>query len=120
MHLAGTLNSHIGDYDAKIKKAYKLSKPAQLLDTIPGISYYSAVHIASAIGDISRFPSDDELASYAGMVPRIYQSGNVRRDRGLKHGDKLLNWILIQDANVAVKASKRFRKYYLKKRRKNK
>ena len=83
------------------------------------MSTYSAVHIASAIGDINRFPTDEKLASYAGLVPRIYQSGERRIDRGRKHGDKLLTWILIQDANVAVKVSKRFRKYYLKKRKRS-
>lgn len=113
------LNEVIGQYDAKILEKYNLSEVAQRLDTIPGISTYSAVHIASAIGNISRFPSDEELASYAGLVPRIYQSGDRRIDRGRKHGDKLLTWILIQDANVAVKVSRRFKKYYLKKKRRS-
>ena len=90
----------------------------KLLDTIPGVGVYSAVHIASAIGDITRFPSDEELASYAGIVPRTYQSGGTRIDKGLKHGDKLLRWILVQDAYAAVRLSRRFRRLYMKSKRK--
>ena len=117
IHIGGTLTGHIGDYDAKIRKIYDSSKEAQLLDTIPGVSYYSAVHIASAVGDIKRFVSDEELASYAGLVPRIYQSGDTRFDTGLVHGDKQLRRILVQDANAAVLYSRRFRKLYLRKKR---
>lgn len=119
IRLTSVLNDDISDYDAKVVAKYRISKEAQLIDTVPGISNYSAVHIMSAIGDIRRFSSDEQLVSYAGLAPKVYQSGETRIDRGLKHGDKLLNWILIQDANAAIRSSKKFRKYYLKvKRRK--
>lgn len=74
----------------------------------------------SAIDDIKRFPSDQELASYAGLTPRIYQSGDRRIDKGLKHGDKLFNWILIQVTHAAVRTKKKtkLKTYYLKKLRK--
>ena len=90
------------------------------MDTIPGISHYSAVHIASSIGDISRFPTHNELASYAGLAPIVRQSGDRRRDGGLKRkSDKQLRWILIQDAHSAVRRKGKLRKYYLKKVRRN-
>jgi len=108
----------IGDYGRRIYAAFQFNEQAKILDTIPGISYLSAITILAEIGDIKRFPSDEELASYAGLAPRIYQSGEVRRDKGLKHGDKILKSILIQDAHTTIKCSKRFRKYYLKKKRK--
>lgn len=123
LRLAGILTSEIDDYNAKILEKYKSSKEAQLLDTIPGVDYYAAVHMMSAIDNIGRFPSDEELASYASLTPRIYQSGDKRWDRGLKHGDKLLNWILIQCTHAAIRKTgeNKLRKYYLRKlRRKGK
>jgi len=51
------IEEEIKEYDTEIYSEYKSNKEAQLLDTIPGISYYSAVHIMSVIGDIKRFPS---------------------------------------------------------------
>ncbi len=116
--VAGVINSEIEDYDIKIAEKFGASKEAQLLETIPGVGKYSAVHIMSAIGDIKRFPSDEELASYAGLTPKIFQSGETRVDKGIRHGDKLLNWILIQDAHAAVMRKGKLRKYYLKQKRK--
>ena len=119
VHVAGVLTSEIWDYDQKIEETYEVSKYTKLLDTIPGISHYSAVHIASSIADISRFPTHNELASYAGLAPIVRQSGERRRDGGLKRkSDKQLRWILIQDAHGAVKRKGKLRKYYLKKVRK--
>lgn len=112
------IEDEIGGYNTEIYHEFQSSKEAQLIETIPGVGHYSAIHIMSAIGDISRFPSDEELASYAGLVPRIYQSGEVRYDKGLKKGDGQLKSILIQDALAAIRSSKRLRKYYMKKKRK--
>jgi len=116
--VAEVLNDEIDDYDKKISERFEDSKEAQLLVTVPGIGKYSAVHIMSAIGDIHRFPSDEELASYAGLTPKVFQSGSTRIDKGIRHGDKLLNWVLIQDAHAAVMRKGKLRKYYLKQKRK--
>lgn len=116
--LALYIKQEICDYNTEIYKEYLSSKDAQLLSTMPGIGYYAAVHILSSIGDIRRFPSDEELASYAGLVPKIRQSGETIYSQGLKHGDRELKWIMVQCANAAIRSSKRLRKYYLRKRRK--
>lgn len=119
VHIAGVIDTEIGDYDKKVEKNYKVSEYAKLLDTIPGVAHYSAVHVASSIVDISRFPTDGELASYADLVPIVRQSGDRRIDKGLKRkSDKLLRWVLIQDAHAAVRRKGRLRQYYLRKRRK--
>jgi transposase len=121
LHLALIIDDEVQDYDNKLTSECWQNKNARLLDTIPGIGQYSAMHIISAIGDIKRFPSDEELASYAGLVPRIYQSGETTYTKGLKQGEKSLKWILIECAHKAVRTSKRLRKYYRKKlRKKNK
>lgn len=121
LYLSLMINDDVHDYDHKLRFECQKNDAAQLLDTIPGVGYYSAMHILSAIGDIKRFPSDEELASYAGLVPRIYQSGDTQYSRGLKQGEKSLKYVLIESAHTAVKTSKRFKKYYKKKlRKKNK
>lgn len=111
-------DDEIQSYDDKIADKYATMEYTKLLDTIPGISTYSAVHIASAIGDIHRFPSDEELASYAGVVPKTRQSGETRIDMGLRHGDRQLKCILVQVANASIKRSSRLRRLYLKMKKK--
>ncbi|EKF61538.1 hypothetical protein QWE_03175 [Agrobacterium albertimagni AOL15] len=52
------------------------------LMTIAGVNSVVATAVIAAIGDISRFPTPDRLASYFGLTPRVRQSG----DRGAIHG----------------------------------
>jgi len=64
------------EIENRIALAVKDDKRINLLMTIPGINVYSAAVIISEIDDISRFPTKENFASYAGLVPRQDQSGN--------------------------------------------
>jgi len=55
------------------------STDARLLLTIPGVGAVNAAYLLSQIGDISRFPDPGKLCAYAGLVPRVHQSGTVLR-----------------------------------------
>ena len=50
-----------------------------MLATIPGVAELLGLTIASEIGEVSRFPSARRLVGYAGLVPRIKQSGQSSR-----------------------------------------
>ena len=118
--LGQRVKEDVTDYDGEVNREFENNPQAQLLATHPGVGAYAAVHIMSAIGDVNRFPSDEQLASYAGVVPKTWQSGNTTRTKGLKQGDKLLKWILVQCAHAAVRTRCKYRKLYLKKTRKTK
>lgn len=98
-----------GDYDE-----------AELLMTIPGISYFSALLMLAEIGDIDRFPDPEKLCSYAGLVPRVYQSGEHRWSGSIKKDrDKFLQWILIECTWIHVGcADSQLTRYYRKKKSK--
>ena len=106
--------------DEIIQEKAKEDNDAILLTTIPGISYYSALLIKSEIGDVNRFPNKFKLISYAGLCPSIKQSGNKEiKGHITKQGSRMLRWILIQCANVAIRHDEYLRNFYLriKKRR---
>jgi transposase len=48
----------------------------KLLMTLPGVSQHTAQALLAAIGDVSRFPDADSLASYLGLVPSTRQSAS--------------------------------------------
>lgn len=56
----------------------------QLLTSIPGIGPTIANTLITEIGDIKRFPSGKSLVAYAGLDPKVKQSGI-----SLKHNTKL-------------------------------
>jgi len=80
---------------------------AQLLMTIPGIGYITAMYIIAEIEDISRFPSYRNLASYAGLVPSLHASGEKeRRGKITKQGSRYLRIALIEAAQAITRMKK--------------
>ena len=54
----------------------------KILMSVPGVSFKLAASILAEISDINRFDSPEKLASYAGLVPSVYQSGGKTKLRG--------------------------------------
>jgi len=78
----------------------------QLLDTIPGVDQKVAEAIIAEIGvDMSRFPSDRHLASWAGLCPGNNESAGKRKSGKTRKGDRWLKRSLIE-ASLAVSRSK--------------
>src|SRR6185295_5824612 len=48
------------------------------LDQRPGFGPVFSVTVRAEVGTITRFPDGPHLASYAGLVPRVAQSGGRR------------------------------------------
>jgi transposase len=75
-----------------------------LLVTAPGFGWINAFTVASEIGDIGRFASPAKLCGYAGLCPRVRQSGATdRRGPISKHGPRYLRWGLFEAALNACK-----------------
>ena len=82
-----------------LRSKYGRVKPVQLLMSVPGIGLLSALTLYAEICDIKRFLNPEKLAHYAGLVPRVRQSGEkTRMGRETRGCDKWLKWILIEAA----------------------
>ena len=76
----------------------------QLLSTIPGISQLSAAVITAEIGiDMSRFPTEGHLISWAGLCPKNDESAGKRRSTRMRKGAPWLKTMLIQCAWAATR-----------------
>ena len=110
--LAGQLR----ELDREIGKRTKASPVAQALEEIPGIGPFLAWLLIAEIGDIRRFPTAKHLASYTGLVPSLYASGEHRWGGAItKQGSTVLRWGLVQAAHRAA-LSPRFQDYYQRQR----
>jgi transposase len=109
----GLLDAYLAVIDTVTEQITKLERlineraaalpEAQLLLTIPGVSYYSALLITAELGEINRFDSAKQVVSYAGLDPVIRESGDTRIEGGIsKRGNSNLRYVLVQCANVAV------------------
>jgi transposase len=76
---------------------------ATLLMHLPGFAVINAMTVLSAIGTVDRFPKSSKLVSYAGLDPRVHQSGeSLRIGRISKQGRRELRTTMIQVAWTAV------------------
>jgi transposase len=64
---------------------------------LPGIGPVLGAVIAAEIGDITRFGKPGQLASWAGLTPRHYESDTrVIRGHVSKQGSRMLRWALVE------------------------
>lgn len=98
----------------RIRKYASKSEDVKLMMTIRGVDYYLASLLSSYIGDIGRFPSDDHLASYFGIVPANRDSANIRRrGRMAKEGPAVARWVLSIMVDTVTKYNRPMKDYYL-------
>jgi len=113
VRVAEVLTVLIAEITTTIKQLVAASPQAQLLMTIPGVSYYSALLILSEIGEVGRFPSAKHLCSYAGLVPSVYSSGSKSfHGRITKQGSRWLRWICVEISIHAANGDARFQSLY--------
>jgi transposase len=99
-----TLSVKIEELDREIRSEASDDAQLKLLMSIPGIGVVLGHLILAEIGDIKRFLSSGKLASYAGIVPSLHESGTSRRRGGItKQGNKYLRWAFVEAAHVAVR-----------------
>jgi transposase len=82
----------------------KYEKESEKLQQIKGIAEKSAETIIAEIGtDMSRFPTPDHLAKWAGTTPGLRETADKRKPVGRKPGNQYITTAMIQVAWVAVR-----------------
>ena len=96
------LDRRIGPVDSELAPLARADDRAQLLQTIPGVGPLIGLTFAAEIGDVARFSSASKLVGYAGLAPRISQSGERSATGRLsKAGPRTLRWAAVEAANQA-------------------
>lgn len=109
------IGTHIKTVTERINEMARDDADAILLKTMPGVGYYGALLLKAEIADIGRFPSADKLCAYAGLIPRVHQSGEIHRSgRITKEGSSWIRWQMVQSANIAVRTNPRLNAFYEK------
>jgi len=79
-----------------------LKQCTELLESIPGVGSASVAHLLLALSGYHGFTHAKQAAAYAGLEPRINQSGDwTGKTRLSKTGDALLRKALYMNALVA-------------------
>lgn len=100
------LNIHIKNLDEEIDNFMKPEEKqaSKMIQDVTGIGSTSAQAIISVIGtDMSRFPSDSHISSWAGLCPGNNESAHKRKTGRTRKGNALLRETLVLCAHSAVK-----------------
>ena len=112
------ITAAINDVDSKIESLIAsdpdYENAVELLCTIPGVKYDSAITIISEIGiDMSQFCSSKRLCCWAGLTPGSNESAGKKKSVRITRAGVYLKPALVQCAHAAVKSDKS--PYYKKK-----
>jgi transposase len=92
--------------------AHELPLYERLL-TIPGIGRVLGMTITMEVGDIKRFKTDGDFASYCRTVDaKRLSNGKAKADNNQKCGNAYLAWALVEAANFARRFDEPCRRWY--------
>lgn len=99
------LEREIQELEAEIERLIApYQREKELLETIPGIKQDAAASILAESGpDMSHFPSDAHLASWAGVCPANHESNGKKKRKKNQRGNKGLKSVLCQCSWAAIR-----------------
>jgi transposase len=81
--------------------------------TLPGIGRILGMTITMEVGDIQRFQTDGDFASYCRLVDAQHLSNGKRKaDQNQKCGNKYLSWAFVEASNFARRYDEHCRRWY--------
>jgi transposase len=105
------IEQQIECFETRMRDTFCSCRELELLQTLPGVGFILAMVILVEIGDINRFPSAPQLASYAGATPRVHASGDkTRYGRVRPDVNRYLKWAYVEAGN-SVCRTQRFHPY---------
>jgi transposase len=82
---------------------------------MPGIGPLLGLTFAAEIGEVARFRSPGKLIAYAGLAPRVSQSGERSQTGALsKAGSRTLRWAAVEAAHQAWRPANPWHGHYLR------
>ncbi len=89
------------------------SEDVKLLMSIQGVNFYLASLYSSYVGDARRFPDDDHLNSFFGIIPVTKDAGGKqKRGRMSKEGPSIARWTLAVMVDTVMRYNPEIKRYY--------
>ena len=90
--------------EQKLNALGKEDPKIRLLRTIPGVGARLSEALVAVIDDPRRFRDGKQVSSYLGMVPRLYESGQMSRNGHItRAGNAMLRGLLVEVSWLALR-----------------
>ena len=113
LKLLEELNQQIRELSQEAQTQAEQHPKAQMLMSHPGVGPILALATVLTLGDVQRFESSKQVASYIGLIPCEASSG-VRRWLGSisKQGNSFMRFLLVQAGIVAARKDAELGRFY--------
>ncbi len=100
------MEARIGQLEQELCALAQQSPACQALQSVPGIGLLTSTAMVAAVGDPRSFDSGRRYASFLGLTPREFSSGNQRYlGRISKRGDRYIRMLLTHGARSILRAA---------------
>jgi transposase len=107
------LDAQIAELDVLVRQEAEGRPDARRLMTHPGVGPQTALAMVLTLGEVSRFENAGKVASYLGLIPGEYSSGNKQRLGHIsKQGSSLMRFLLVEAGQTAVRGDEQLRRAY--------
>jgi transposase len=108
-----SINELVDQVEAKLNQVAQQDDRVRLLRTIPGVGPRLAETVVAVIDDPHRFRRGKHVASYVGLTPRRYQSGDMDRQGKISgQGHKMLRSLLVEVSWLGIRHNPWMRTVY--------
>ena len=115
----GALDKSIGRMEKAVLACAREIPLYEKLLTLPGIGKILGMTITMEVGEIERFKTDGDFASYCRTVDsRRLSNGKQKGENNQKCGNKYLSWAFVEAANFARRYDEHCRRWYDRKKAK--
>ena len=100
------LEARMAQLEIQLAQIAKHSPACQVLLTVPGIGLITSTAMVAAVGNPASFDSGRRYASFLGLTPREFSSGNTRYlGRISKRGDRYIRTLLTHGARSVLRSA---------------
>jgi len=107
------LDAQIAALDVLVRREAEAREEARRLMTHPGVGPQTALAMVLTLGEVSRFASSKQVASYLGLTPREHSSGGKQRLGHIsKQGSSFMRFLLVEAGQTAVRGDAQLQRAY--------
>lgn len=117
------IQKQVAELKKEIEKFSDQFEDKKYIQSVVGVSSFSAAVYLSELGDISRFQNKHQLTAFAGLDASVFESGAYKRKQGnriSKRGSKYLRKQLYYAAKTAIIFDPELKRFYEKKKQEGK
>jgi transposase len=98
---------------AKTLEDEEMLEATNLMQTIPGLGFMTAITISCELGSVERFDNAREAAASTGLTPKLKgSSGRTRAGKITKHGPKSVRRALFIACKTVIRSNQKMREFF--------